>query len=62
MTIKELKKELRKEREELGDKIRFGRFDGDRLEAIITRENGEKQKVYYKFEGGQLASSWYYLL
>lgn len=62
MELNKIKKFLRKEIEELGDKIRFGKLDGKRLQAVITRENGRKENVYYRFENGKLVSDWYYTI
>ena len=62
MELKKIKKFLRKEIEALGDKIRFGKFDGEKLYAVIIREDGRKENVYYRFENGELVSSWYYTI
>lgn len=61
-TLEKIKKELRKEIEMFGDKIKFKHFDGKKLFAVITRKNGEKQNVYYRFENGNLITSWYYVV
>lgn len=62
MTLDKIKKEIKKEIEALGDKIRFGKFDGKRLMAVITRTDGSRENVYYRFEDGKLISTWYYTL
>ena len=62
-TLENVKKFITKELEKVGDKIRFTKVEDERLHAVITREDGTEDKVYWKLDlrdGVELLSTWYY--
>ena len=58
----EIKKFIRREAEKLGDKVKFGKIENDKMFATLVRESGKKDKVYWLLDlvNGGLKSVWYY--
>jgi hypothetical protein len=53
---------LKEETEEMGDKIKFGKIENNKLFASIIREDGKIDKVYWNLDpmNNSLSSVWYY--